>query len=78
MVFPDVPEVELCSSGSGQGGDCTNEVVLFSHRVDYSHDGILPIRLWEFGYKINANSAPGRICEGPKDAQKVQDSRIAV
>ena len=77
-MFPDVSEVELCSSGSRQGGDCTDEVTLFSHGVNYNHNGVLPIRLWEFGYKIDANSAPGRICEGPKDAQKVQDSRIAV
>ena len=61
MVFPDVSEVELCSSSGGQGGDCTDEVASFSHGVDYDHNGILPIRLREFGYKINANSVPGRI-----------------
>ena len=41
--------------------DCTDEVALFSHRVDYDHNGILPIGLWEFSYKIDANSVPGHI-----------------
>ena len=60
-MFPDVSEVELCSSGGRQGGDCTDEVASFSHRVDYDHDGVLPIRLQEFSYKIHANSVPRRI-----------------
>ena len=60
-MFPDVSEVELCSSGGRQDGDCTDEVASFSHGVDYNHDGVLPIRLQEFGYKIDTNSVPGHI-----------------
>ena len=61
VMFPDVSEIELCSSGSRQSGDCTHKVALFSHRVDYDHDGVLPVRFWQLHYEINTGSVPGCI-----------------
>ena len=57
-MFPDVSEIELCGPSGRQSGDCTHEVASFSHRVDYNHDGILPIRFWQLCYKINTGSVP--------------------
>ena len=57
-MFPDVSEVKLCSSSGRQGSDCANEVASFSYRVNYYHDGVLPVGFWEFGYEIDANSVP--------------------
>ena len=57
-MFPDVSEIELCGPSSRQSGDCTDEVASFSHRVDYNHDGILPVRFQQLHYKINTGSVP--------------------
>ena len=59
-MFPGVLEVELCSSGSRQGGDCTDKVASFSHRVNYDHDGIFSVRFWELSYEIDTDSVPVR------------------
>ena len=60
-MFPDVSEIELCGSGSRQSGDCTHEVASFSHRVNYDHDGVLPVRFQQLCYEINTGSVPGCI-----------------
>ena len=61
MVFPDVSEVELCSSSSSQGIDCTDEVTPFGHGIYYDHDGVLPIGFWELHDEVDANGIPRRI-----------------
>ena len=60
-MFPDMMEVELCSSGGRQSSDCTDKVALFSHRVNYDHDGILPIRFQKLHYEVNTGCVPGCI-----------------
>ena len=61
MMFPGVLEVELCGSGGKQSGDCTYEVALFGHRVNYDHDGIFSVAFWKFCYEIDVGSVPGCI-----------------
>ena len=61
MVFPDVSEIELRSPSGGQSNDYTDEVAPFGHGIHYDHNGILPIRLWQFHYEIDTDGVPRSI-----------------
>ena len=41
MKFPDVPKLEVRCPGSGDRGDCFDEVRTFTCRVDGHHDGVV-------------------------------------
>ena len=58
MKFPDMLEVELgCPEGRDRGVS-RNEMASFAHRVHYDHSRIEPMRVWEFGNKINTHDVP--------------------
>jgi len=66
MEFPDVVEKE---PGCAFRCDCSmrwNEVHPFGNRVYDSHDGVMPRRLWEFNYEINAEHVPPFVRNGER------------
>jgi len=58
IKFPDVPKVEVRCPGSGDHGDCFNEVRMFTCRVDGHHDGVVSARFWEFRDEVHADDIP--------------------
>jgi hypothetical protein len=58
MEFPDIPEVQVGSSGSCNGGDCLREVSPFTYGVNNNHDSIIPSRFWEFRDEVHTNGVP--------------------
>jgi len=58
VKFPNVPKVEVCCPGSGDHGDCFNEVRTFTYRVDGHHDGVVSAQFWEFRDEVHADDIP--------------------
>ena len=58
MKFPDVPKVEVRCPGSGDRGDCFDEVRAFTCRVDGHHDGVISARFREFRDEVQADGIP--------------------
>ena len=58
MKFPDVLKVEVRRPGSGDRGDCFDEVRVFTCRVDGYHDGVISARFWEFRDQVYADDVP--------------------
>ena len=52
VMFPYVTEIELSGSSSRQSSDCAYKMAPFGNRVNYHHNGILPIGLWQLHYKV--------------------------
>jgi len=61
MKFPDVPKLEVRCPGSGDRGDCFDEVRTFTCRVDGHHDGVVSARFREFRDEVHADGIPAFI-----------------
>ena len=64
MKFPDVLEVELGGPKHHDGGVSRNKMALFAYQVHHNHSCIEPMRVWEFGNKINTHDIPSRFGNG--------------
>ena len=55
MKFPDMLEVELGSPKCRDGGVSRNKMASFAYQVHHNHSRAEPMRVWEFGNKINTH-----------------------
>jgi len=58
MEFPDVLKVKVCCSGSGDCGNCFNEVGTLAYGVDCHHDGVVSAWFQEFQDEAYADDIP--------------------
>ena len=54
-MFSNFFEVDAGCALSGDCGMSYHEVPPFPYMVKHIHDGIIPVRLWQFDYEIYAN-----------------------
>jgi hypothetical protein len=58
MVAPYLLEEQSGSTFSVDSGKCGNEVSTLADDVDYIHDGVVTVGVWQLHYEIHADLVP--------------------